>query len=132
MPPTPFRRLAVAPLVGLLVLAGAACGGTVQSGSAFCGRITKRMDDLKGLNLVSADPATTKKVLAAFEDVGKVAPAPVRDAWANVTKLVQEAATSDLTTQDAAGKLAEKALATQPDVTTIKTYVKDTCGIDLV
>ncbi len=132
MPPTFRHRASVTILVALTITAGAACrGGTVPSGAAFCGRVDKQMSVLKGLNLVSSDPETTKQVLAAFQDVGTVAPAPVRDAWTKVTKLVELAATTDLKTPDAAGKLAEQALAAQPDVTTIKTYVKDTCGFEL-
>ena len=132
MPPTLRHRAAVTTLLALAVTAGAACSGsTVPSGTAFCGRVQKQMSVLKGLNVVSSDPETTKQVLAAFEDVGEVAPAPVREAWTKVTELVEQAATTDLKTPEAAGKLAEQALAAQPDVTTIKTYVKDTCGFEL-
>jgi hypothetical protein len=117
----------------MVTLAGTACsGGTIPSGTAFCGRVQQRLDVLKGVKIDPADPSSAKKVLAAYEDVAKVAPAPVRDAWTNVTALVRSAANDDLSTPEASGRFAEKALATQPDITTIKTYVKATCGFELV
>jgi hypothetical protein len=118
-------------LVATLAGAAACGGGTVPSGTAFCGRISDRLSLLRGLTIDPADPASARSVLTAYEDVGKVSPAPVRDAWTKLTKLVETAATSDLKTPEAGGKFAEQALAAQPDITTIKTYVKATCGIDL-
>ncbi len=123
-------RLLAVPLVALLAVSLVACGGAeAPTGEAFCKAVSSKIDQLKG---PVTDPAAAAKSVQAYQDVAKVAPAPVRDAWKTVTGLVESAATLDLTSKDAQAKFAERALQAAGDVKTITDYTQTTCGVALV
>jgi hypothetical protein len=124
------RTVLAAPLLAVL-LAGAlaACGRPeAPTGQAFCDAVTAKLDQLKG---PVTDPATAAKAVQAYQDVAKVAPAPVRDAWNTVTDLVEAASSLDLASKDAQAKFAERALRAAGDVKTITDYTQTTCGVTL-
>ena len=127
-----MQRRSVALVSMLLALTAptvlSACNrGTVASGTAFCDRVAKRLPELKG---PVTDGDTAKRAVAAYKDVGTVAPAPVREAWATVTSLVQAAASLDVTSPAAQSAFAERAIAADPQITLVVTYTRDTCGIE--
>ena len=102
--------------------------GTVPSGAAFCERVTKHLTELKG---PVTDNAAAKRAVAAYKDVATVTPAPVREAWATVTLLVEAAASLDLTSATAASAFAERAVAADGQITRVADYTRDTCGVEL-
>lgn len=115
--------------VPLLALPIAACGGPeAPTGQAFCDAVSSKLEQLKG---PVTDPVAAAKAVAAYQDVAKVAPAPVRDAWTTVTELVEAAATLDLASKDAQAKFAERALRAAGAVKTITDYTQTTCGVTL-
>ena len=129
----PRRALAVSALWVAFALAAAvplsACNrGTVPSGAAFCARVTKHLAELKG---PVTDSAAAKRAVEAYKDVAIMAPAPVREAWATVTLLVEAAASLDLTSATAQSAFAERAVAADAQITRVADYTRDTCGVEL-
>lgn len=124
------RPFAVTAACAAAVLSLVACGGSdAPTGDAFCAAVTSKLEQLRG---PATDPATAAGAVKAYQDVAKVAPAPVRDAWNTVTDLVEAAADLDTSSKEDQAAFAERALAAAGDVTTITDYTKTTCGIDLV
>ena len=125
------RAIALSMLAVAFVAAAplSACNrGTVPSGTAFCARVTKHLAELKG---PVTDSAAAKRAVAAYKDVATVTPAPVREAWASVTLLVEAAASLDLTSATSQSAFAERAVAADAQITRVADYTRDTCGVEL-
>ena len=140
MSPTTALRRRLAPgerarpraFVGASLAAAALLSGcrttTTPSAAAFCRRVEANRSVLQG---AGADAAGVARTLAAYRNVAQVAPAGVRDAWGTVTALVESAASADLSEPQTNERLAARSLAAKPEIDSIVTYTKSTCGLDI-
>jgi hypothetical protein len=124
------RRLPVG-LGGLAVLAlvTAGCGDEPARGQdAFCRQLQL---DRAAIDTPAGSPAAADAQLARFRALDRLAPEAIRDEWHLVTELVAASTSTDVASAQGRAALVEAALAAARPAATVRSYVRDVCGVEL-
>ena len=125
MPVPPTRVAAAVALVAALGLAACDKGSRADQ---FCAKLQK---DQQQLSTVPSQPDQLEAYVNRYRQLAKVVPLAIDDEWHTVTDLMQSVASDDLSDPDAADKLRDEAVAATKAVDTVRTYARQTCGVDL-
>lgn len=118
-------------LVALVALASSATGlvgctnPPIRSPERFCQQLG---DSVAIVTAAVQSPGEAAGAINRFRAIGSAAPEAIRDEWDVLVQLLVTA--DDPATTDSV--LAERAIASQRSVTAIESYVKATCGMDLL
>jgi hypothetical protein len=115
---------ALVPVVGVVT----ACQDDGPDGTRFCGRLAEEQPLLAGGVATVAD---VDAAVVRYRELEKMAPAAVREPWSQLTTLVEQAATADLSTDDGQRRVHQLAYESQGAATAVATWARDVCGIDL-
>lgn len=105
-----------------------ACGDDRPSGAAFCGRLAQEQ------GLVSSgvtNPAEIDAAVERYGELGRLAPAAIREPWQQLTALLQQAAALDPDDPDAPTELRQLAFESQSAADEVSDWARATCGIEL-
>jgi hypothetical protein len=120
------RRLVALVALGSAVTGLAACrNAPLRSPERFCQQLG---DSVALVTAAVQSPGEAASAIGRFRAIGAAAPEAIRDEWDVLVQLLVTA--DDPATTDSV--LAERAIASQRSVTTIESYVKSTCGLDLL
>jgi hypothetical protein len=109
-------------------LAAVGCRDDGPSGTAFCGRLAQDRTLLTGGVATAAD---VDAAVTRYRELERLAPAAVREPWTQLTTLLEQAATIDLSTADGQRQVRELAYESQGAATEVATWAQSVCGIDL-
>lgn len=118
------RTLALA----TVALVAAACSSTPRTATNFCRLIERYRDTFTSL------PTTSDKVAEVAEryaELLEIAPLAVEEDWAELTRLMREAADVDPGDPAAVESLVESSYLTEASAQAAATWVLETCGVDI-
>lgn len=126
----PVRVRFAAPVAAAVALtAFASCGGSPErSASRFCSELDRQLPALQTTPAAAEDFET---LLAAYEEVGEVAPLAVEEDWQRLTELVRAAMTAAIDDPESMQELAEQSYATERPYVRIAEWVSSNCGLTM-
>jgi hypothetical protein len=118
------------PLSAAAVLLGlAACGdGGAGDAGRFCARVEAEQAALSG-GIVT--PLDASAAVTRYQELADLAPLAIRDEWAQLTAVVEAAATADVTDPAERDRLTELAYGSEQAARTVDQWVTERCGVRL-